>query len=105
MTDYIEVKDLGNLEELEDKKIKVKGSISDLPWQHLIHQPETHPVINYFDVGRLQIVIYSKEEISYKGLINVFGTIIKIVGKSKRPEIVKRHWEYQMIVDKWEKAE
>ena len=50
------------------------------------------------------MVIYSKDEITHKGPFRVYGTIVKIVGKSKRPDLVKSHWEYQMIVDKWEKV-
>ena len=102
MTEYVEVKDTGDLQEFEGKKVAIEGSISDMPWQHLINFPETHPVITYLDIGGDQIVIYTQDSLNCTGKVKVNGTVVKVQGTSKRPGSDETYVEYHIIVDSWE---
>ncbi len=70
--------------------------------QHMINPQKKYPVIEYIllpDGG--EIVAYLKENIKFDKFL-VYGTSIKITGKSKRPGSTQVYTEYQVVVDKIE---
>jgi hypothetical protein len=87
------------------KRIVLEGTISPMPWQHMINNNQGYPYIEYFDVGEDQLVVYSKEKIDCGGLLRVEGRVIQIEGKSKRPGSDEVYREIQIEVDGWECAE
>jgi hypothetical protein len=40
------------------KKVSIKGKVSEMPWQHMIQQFESHPHIYYIDWEGDQTVVY-----------------------------------------------
>lgn len=101
---YVFVKDVSNLKKYVGKKVTVEGKISNTPWQHLIKSIKTHQEIEYFDIGNMQIVIYSKKSIKNKKnfKIRIKGKAIEVKGKSKGPKPRETFTEYHVVVDKWE---
>lgn len=100
--EYFEITDIGTLMNNEGKKISFEGTMARIPWQHLINIPDTHPNFSYINIEKDQIVVYSKERVNCKDKIKVFGTVIKVQGKSKRPGSDDVFTEYQVVIDKWE---
>jgi hypothetical protein len=87
-----------------NKKVKVNGSISNTPWQHLMSPSATYPYDAYFDLpDGFQIVIYHKKPLQFKEnqSITVLGTVIEIrSGCDKRQKIVDTGYvEYHINVD------
>lgn len=97
--DYITLKDTSNLNKYVEKRISLKGDISDMPWQHLILYDPDYPYILYFDVNEDQIVIYSKIEIKCKKNLWIFGKVIEVKGTSKRPGSNEPYIEYGILVN------
>ncbi|MHA1198697.1 MAG: hypothetical protein ACTSQF_05020 [Candidatus Heimdallarchaeaceae archaeon] len=94
-----------NFEECLEKTITIEGTVSNIPWQHLIGDFDEYPFSEYFDLdNNEQIVIYSKTQILRRNTrIKVTGEIIKLQGKSKRPGKIDdtEYYEYQMLVESW----
>jgi hypothetical protein len=101
MNEYKKIFDPFDLKKFARKKVVVEGTISEMPWQHLIGYIENYNKIYYFDINNDQIVIYSKDQISCTGKIKVYGTVVKIDGESKRPGSNEAYTEYHILVDKW----
>lgn len=102
---YISVKNASDLQKYVGKKVVIEGKISDVPWQHIMLSSSDYPVSSYFDIGKSQIVIYSKEMIGTTKKIKVKGTVVKVSGKSKNPKYAKSketYCEYHILVDKVE---
>ncbi|MFH1434590.1 MAG: hypothetical protein ABIJ56_02625 [Pseudomonadota bacterium] len=95
------IRNAGDLPGYTGKKITAIGKKSDLPWQHLIDPPETHPDIVYFDMGEIQIVVYSDKLIDCRGELAVTGTVVELEGTSKRPGSKEIGTEYHIIAEKW----
>jgi len=102
MDEYHKLEDATYISEYEDKKIMLTGKISHIPWQHMIKAVQSHPYMEYFDVGDDQIVFYSIEQIDCKSTLTLYGTVIKVEGKSKRPGSDDIYTEYHLLVDKWQ---
>ena len=94
-----------NFEECLEKTITIEGTISPIPWQHLIGVFDDYPFPEYFDLdNHEQIVIYTKTQILKRNIrLKLTGRIIKLTGKSKRPDSqeTNSYFEYQMLVDNW----
>lgn len=102
MEDYIVLTDATSLQNYVDKKVKVTGIISKEPWQHLIGSFEKFRESYYFDVEDYQIVIYSKRPITCEKNLTVYGSVVKVSGRSKRPgDEEEEYTEYHIQVDKW----
>ena len=104
---YIAVKNASDLINYVDKKVVVEGKVSDKPWQHIIYYSSKYTVASYFDIGKDQIVIYSKEMIGTTKKIKVKGTVIKVTAKSKNPNLSKAgkiYAEYHILADKIEQV-
>ncbi len=100
--DYILLEDQDELQHHEGKKVTFEATIAMIPWQHLINAPDTHTHINYLNIEKEQVVVYSKEKIDCKAKVNVKGTVVKTQGKSKRPGSDEVFTEYQVLADSWE---
>ncbi|MHA1913693.1 MAG: hypothetical protein ACW986_04080 [Promethearchaeota archaeon] len=99
ITSYFEFE--GNL----GKKAKIIGEIAKDIWQHLTEYIDSHPYMYYFNLkDGHQIVIYTKEDISCKNRLEIYGEVIKVEGKHKNPrsKIHDKFLEYQLIVENWE---
>ncbi|MBN2442187.1 MAG: hypothetical protein JXJ04_12610 [Spirochaetales bacterium] len=102
MENYIDVTDAMGLENYVDKKVKVTGKISGEPWQHLVGSFKDFRESYYFDVDDYQILIYSKKPINCETNLTVYGSVVKVSGRSKRPEDeVEEYTEYHIQVDTW----
>jgi hypothetical protein len=99
---YFEITGIETLMNNEGKSVTFEGTMARIPWQHMINHPDTHPNHTYINIGDNQIVVYSKDYINCKDKIKVFGTVIKVQGKSKRPGSGDLFTEYQVVADKWE---
>jgi hypothetical protein len=101
--EYVMLEDAAPMQEYVDKKVCLTGEVSDIPWQHMIAFVEGHPYSEYFDVRDYQIVIYAKTQIQCRGMVKLYGTVLKVEGKGKRPDPGDELYvEYHLIVDKWE---
>ena len=96
------IKNAQNLSKHEGKIVTVIGKLSDVQWQRTIQFIETHPVVLYFDMNDMQIVIYSKKEIHSKKTIKVTGKVIKVIWESKKAGENNKFAEYHIILDKYE---
>jgi hypothetical protein len=97
------LEDTSSIYQYTDKKISLVGELSDIPWQHMIAFVEGHPYSEYFDIRGYQIVIYSETAIDCPGKVRVYGTVIKVQGKGKRPDPGDElYTEYHLVVDEWE---
>jgi len=93
-----------DLERNVGKKVKIQGKISNVMWQHFTMKTINHPYMNYIDLDEtLQIVVYSKEEITCKTNVELIGELIKVGNKENDPryKIHDEFFEYQLIVDSW----
>ncbi len=103
MDDYVTLEDTAPMHEYVDKKVCLVGQVSSIPWQHMIAFVEGHPYSEYFDVRDYQIVIYAKTPIECQGMVRLYGTVLKVEGKGKRPDPGDElYTEYHLVVDKWE---
>jgi hypothetical protein len=102
--EYLRIEDQDDLQKYEGKKVTFEGTIAMIPWQHLINLPDTHPNINYINIGKEkeQVVVYSREKINCKAKTSIKGTVVKTKGKSKRPGSDEIFIEYQVVADSWE---
>ncbi len=103
MNDYTLLEDASRMSAYVDKKISLEGEISGTPWQHMIAATAEYPYSEYFDVKDFQIVVYSKAPMECRGKLRVFGRVLKVTGKGKRPEPGDEPYtEYHLLVDRWE---
>lgn len=100
-TKYARVKTAAELKNYVGKKVMVTGKVSNVIWQHIMAPPETHPVENYFDIEKFQIVVYAKEEISCEGDVKVKGKVIELRGAGKGSKVDETYVEYHIAADKW----
>lgn len=100
-TKYAPVKNAAELKNYVGKKVSVEGMISKIIWQHLMNPPATHPVENYFDMDKFQIVVYAKEKISCVGKVKVKGAVIELRGAGKGSKVDETYTEYHIVADKW----
>ncbi|MBD3230117.1 MAG: hypothetical protein GF329_18205 [Candidatus Lokiarchaeota archaeon] len=110
--EYKKIEFYDDLLENINKKIKFKGKISEIPWQHLININKPYENINYVDIMAKeskkpsQIVVYTKEEAPGPGSRIIFyGTVKKTSGKSKRPGSDKTTSEIQINAEKFKVIE
>ena len=90
-------------EEHVGKDITLVGKISDTPWQHLIDISKEYRNIYYLDYeSGEQLVFYTKIPIECKEKIKIIGKVIRVVGKSKRPDSDATFIEFQIVADTWE---
>ncbi len=84
------------------KKVEIEGRVSEIPWQHLI-KTDTGKEAVYIDLDDgYQIVAYIEGETNCAGRLRLEGTVIEVVGRSKRPGSDERFVEYQLDVSDWE---
>lgn len=101
--EYVTVEPDEGLSDHKDQAVRVEGRISQIPWQHMIKNPEGCSRFYYFDYGKgLQTVIYSKDPIECGGTLTLWGTVLTITGESKRPGSKQTVTAYQLQVDRWE---
>ena len=101
MDEYKLLSDMENLTEFVGGKIRIKGMVSDLPWQHLIgFQPGRQ--VRYFDIDDFQIVIYPEKEIPSGVPVIIGGTVIEVRGGGKGSKVDEEYAEYHIIVDWYE---
>lgn len=87
----------------DQPEVVMDGRISDMPWQHMIDIPETHPHMYYFDTeDGDQFVIYSKTQIDCEEGFKIYGSYIVIEGESKRPDSDEKYTEQQILVEDFE---
>lgn len=100
--EFIPITSEEELSSFSGRMISFEGKVSDIPWQHLIKIPETHPHISYVDTeGHGQVVVYSRDRITCRGPVKIQGTVFKVEGKSKRPGSDDLFTEYQIMAEKW----
>jgi hypothetical protein len=95
------IRDAGELWGQDGKHVVVEGTVAMEIWQHMIAPSPTYPHATYFDAGKQQIVIYSKDAIACTGAVQVEGTVVKIEGSSKDPRRKETCTEYHIMVDAW----
>ena len=92
------------LEINEGNTVKVKGRISTVIWQHMTALIDSHPHMNYFDLAdSYQIIVYTKDQISCEGQIEITGKVTKLESEYNNPEvkISDKFAEYHIIADSW----
>lgn len=94
--------DPAGLSGLAGKRIVIVGTVSGTPWQHIVDPRPSHPYETYFDMGRSQIVVYSKEPVSCAGTVRITGTVIRLEGSSGDPRRKEACTEHQVLADSWE---
>ena len=95
------IRDARELWGLDGKHVVVEGTVAKEIWQHMMAPTRTHPHETYFDIGKQQVVIYSRDEIACTGTVRVEGTVVKIEGSSKDPRRKETCTEYHILVDAW----
>lgn len=98
--EYARIDGQVSLREKAGNRISVMGRISDVPWQHIIAGFDDCPYSYYFDFGDDQTVIYCSEEIACTGEIIVYGTVVEVGTRSKKPGDDTRYTEFQIRVDR-----
>ena len=86
-----------------NNEIIIRGRISDEPWHHLVGFFEDYPYPYYFELeDGFQIIVYTKEEIDTKNLVEVEGKVIDVKGRSKRPfdSDEEVYSEYHLLIKK-----
>ncbi len=96
------IRDGGKLWGREGARVVIEGKVAREIWQHMMAPPSGYGHETYFDMGRLQIVIYSKDIIECGGTVRATGTVVKIEGQSKNPRRKEACTEYHVAVDSWE---
>jgi len=102
MKDYVLLDDDSYLGSYSGRRVILEGTLSDIPWQHLIDIPDSHPEISYLNTdGGGQTVLYSKDSMKCSRRVQIKGTVVEVQGKSKRPGSKEQYREFQIIVDAW----
>jgi hypothetical protein len=96
------IRDAGALWGREGAKVVIEGKVAREIWQHMMAPPRGYGHETYFDMGRFQIVLYSKDRIACGGTVRATGTVVKIEGSSKDPRRKEACTEYHVAVDSWE---
>lgn len=91
------------LQQSVNKELTIRGRISTIIWQHQAGFFDEYPHSVYFDLeDGFQTIIYAKEKIETSELLEVYGKVVEITGRAKRPidseEIYK---EYHILVDSY----
>jgi len=82
---YTKVDNITSFKDFIGKKIKVSGTISNTPWQHIMAGDSAHPFSYYFDINDEQTVIYTKADIMCQTKrIEVYGSVIEIISGSEK---------------------
>jgi len=92
------------LESNVGETVIVEGIISNVIWQHMTTQINSHPHMNYFDLADgYQIIVYTKDQISCSGQIEITGKVTKLESDYNNPEvkISDKFAEYHIIADSW----
>lgn len=85
------------------EEIVLTGMISDIPWQHMIDMPESHPFADYFDFNDGdQVVIYTRVPVICDDKLEIRGDVIEIEGTSKNLGSEDVYTELQIKVDEME---
>lgn len=96
------IRDAGALWGREGARVTIEGKVAREIWQHMMAPPGGYGHETYFDMGRFQIVIYSRDLIECDGTVRATGTVVKIEGSSKNPRRKEACTEYHVAVDSWE---
>lgn len=83
------------------KIVTVNGKVSQIMWQHIMQPTKEYQNITYLDFDKQQTVVYSKEPIKCKGMVEVTGRVIKVEGNSKDPRRKEAVDEYHIQAEKW----
>jgi hypothetical protein len=103
MDNYTPLPDTARMSAYVDKKVSLVGKISNTPWQHMIASVKEYPYSEYFDVGDFQIVVYARQPMKCGGNVRVFGRVLEVSGRGKRPEPGDEvYTEYHLLVDRWQ---
>lgn len=85
--------------------ITITGSISDMPWQHMIDARASSSDVRYVDLDDgVQVVVYFPRGAPYAGRLAITGEVIAVSGTSKRPGSTTEHVEYQLVATAWTPA-
>ncbi len=106
-SEYQPIEDASTFKSHVGEKVQIEGSCASTIAQHLVGGFESHPYSTYFDVGRRQIVIYSKTAAPERGRHRVYGTVVEVRGPPKRPgqppsKADDNQAEYHLLADRWE---
>jgi hypothetical protein len=106
-SDLISVQNAESLYLYEGKTVTLSGSYSKIMWTHVIAPPREYPIVEYFDSGKTQIVIYLKQNVPCKGKARITGKVIEIRGVSSPAGSDKKSkaegiTEYHIAVDSLE---
>lgn len=88
-----------------DQRVRVRGRVSRIPWQHMTALvPDARS--EYFDIeGGGQIMVYcplSQERLAQGALIELAGTVFAITGAAKRSRPDEpAHTEHSLLVEAW----
>jgi hypothetical protein len=94
--------DARQLRESEGKTVTLSGTVSRMPWQHIIGNIEGKRV-EYFDLpDGDQIVIYVPENFNCSGRVKLTGKSFRVEAGAKRPGSEERFVDYQLNVTSWE---
>jgi hypothetical protein len=86
----------------EGARVVIEGKVANEIWQHMMAPAKGYPHETYFDMGRGQIVIYTKNPVECAGIVRASGTVVKLEGSSKDPRRKETCTEYHVAVDSWE---
>lgn len=100
--DHVVIREGSDLAGREGRRVVIEGTASIEIWQHMIAFRPDYPHQTYFDMGRGQIVVYSREEMSCPGAVRIEGTVIRLEGSSKNPRRKEICTEYHVLADSWE---
>jgi hypothetical protein len=100
----IPLSDITTLGKYTGKTVTITGTISKIMWSHIVAPPKEYPIIEYFDSGNSQIVIYLKKITHCDGSVRITGKVIKIKGASSQKgssleSKAEGITEYHMAVD------
>ncbi len=101
-TDPAVIREGGALWGREGARVVIEGKVAREIWQHMMAPPRGYGHETYFDMGKFQIVLYSKDRIECAGTVRATGTVVKIEGSSKDPRRKEACTEYHVAVDSWE---
>ncbi len=78
------IREGGALWAREGARVTIEGKVAREIWQHMMAPPRGYGHETYFDMGRHQIVIYSREHIDCGGTVRATGTVVKLEGSSEK---------------------
>ncbi len=96
------VHNAGELIGREGTHVVIEGKVAQEIWQHMMAPTSSNPHETYFDMGRGQIVIYTKSPVECTGTVRAAGMVVKIEGASKNPRRKETCTEYHVRADSWE---